>query len=360
MEVRRPARGKARPREEPDPDQAAWEERLTKRFKHSPDWIEDEKAVVAKALRSGRKSVAEIARRLGGSKSLRQVAEYLERLELWSRVLGTPEQGGSQPREAKEVIGWFVLEEDKGAAASAQREDEEVTAANEAFEGHLARYTNISMRYKRYDAIIDAECTSLLAKVTSHSDKAAAARKLSAFVAQALDEFLRKVIHELLISGKLASTEYGHLKTRGWLIADEDVEVALERCGLPPTQHTTKTFERLLRRHLADDVFHKLCPRASPSPSPPSATTEPHTAADADSEIEKNGSGAASDTSASDETPGDETSSDETTSNETSSNETSSNEASSSGSPDNEPSGTGQTTAVSSGATCSRSRGHMA
>ncbi|KAJ2758222.1 hypothetical protein IWQ56_002432, partial [Coemansia nantahalensis] len=258
MEVRRPRKGKRSAGPNPDPDRAAWEGQLTKRYKCSPDWIDDEKAVVADALSTGRKSVAELTRRLEGSKSLRQVAEYVERLELWSRVLGPLDPDMQPPPEAEEVIGWFVLEEERSAAAAAQREDEE--AAGPAGKPGAA---GIPLRYRRHDRLIDAECASLLAKIAGHTDKAGATRKVGAFVGQALEEFLRKVLHELAISGKLASTAYGHLQPAGAVEA-ADVGIALERCRLPPTQPVQTTFRRFARRHLLDRVFHELYEPESP------------------------------------------------------------------------------------------------
>ncbi|KAJ2689936.1 hypothetical protein H4R19_006463 [Coemansia spiralis] len=281
MEVRGPQKAtEDTPPATPDPNREMWEARPVKRYKSSPAWIDDEKAVVAEALSTGRKSVAELVRRLGGSKSLRQVAEYVERLELWSRVLGPPESGAAPVPEAEEVVGWFVLDEERAAAAAAQHEDME--AAAHSGEANAA---GIPRRYQRHDRLIDAECADLLAQIASRRADAGAARSVGAFVGQALEEFLRRVIHELAISSRLAGTGYGGLRL-GRPVDDGDVEAALERCRLPATQPVQATFQAFVRRHLDPD----LEPPTSPLPSDPSSG-ESSAAADSDSQRRAAGSG---------------------------------------------------------------------
>ncbi|KAJ2783633.1 hypothetical protein H4R18_001612, partial [Coemansia javaensis] len=202
------------------------------------DWTKAEERTVARALRTGRKSVAEIARRLEGSKSLRQVAEHLERRELWSRVLGAPARGGP---EAEEVMAWAVAAEDAAAAADGQEEDRAAASDNEQFEEHMGRATAIGERYRCGWALINAEFATVLTRIVAHDDAAWTTHKASAFAGEALEALVRRVVRELAATATPARAA-----------ARRDVDAALERCGLPPARPAQATLAAVLRRHVAD------------------------------------------------------------------------------------------------------------
>ncbi|KAJ2347599.1 hypothetical protein GGF43_004722, partial [Coemansia sp. RSA 2618] len=92
-----------------------WLARRAQPYARTQEWTQEEKDLVLARLSGGRKPLLEITRALNGTKSLRQVTEYIEHLEFWSRVLEKP-AGDPEPPKAKESSERQVEAEEVEAA----------------------------------------------------------------------------------------------------------------------------------------------------------------------------------------------------------------------------------------------------
>ncbi|KAJ2322956.1 hypothetical protein IWW51_003983 [Coemansia sp. RSA 2702] len=93
------------------------------------EWSAEEKQLVLAKLSTGRKPLMEIVHALNGTKSLRQVAEYIEYLDLWSRMLGKRSKKRPASKiEAKEIGLEQIIQEDLKAAHKAAASDAKAKA----------------------------------------------------------------------------------------------------------------------------------------------------------------------------------------------------------------------------------------
>ncbi|KAJ2725552.1 hypothetical protein GGI07_001180 [Coemansia sp. Benny D115] len=162
-------------------------------------WTEAEKELVFEKLQNGRAPITEITQHLGGTKSLRQVAEYLEYLHFWSTLLHDPKDPLPEPPEAicddpldpvDEQIQENKLQEEARA--------DDFNTKIEAFRRNkllTQRNKRLSEEGRKY-LMFDSEFGDLLAQMVTGSDDAKVPPDTFILLYEILHEFVSRVMRE--------------------------------------------------------------------------------------------------------------------------------------------------------------------
>ncbi|KAJ2157871.1 hypothetical protein GGF46_004185 [Coemansia sp. RSA 552] len=238
------------------------------------EWTAEEKRVVAGELQHGRKSPMAIVRALNGSRSLGQVADYLEYLELWTRILGPPpNKAAKHTPEAEEVRSSHVQAETREALRNCRKEDE---SALEMEPLYLQGIESAACRTQHHD-LINQEYATLLGTVMSRNKHQWITGSGTAELGTALDEFLHRVIFQIINCIPFVYERRHSSRTRLVHVKPVHVHTALrlanQAAGAPPAQ----IFAGVLRRNLDADRLEALSCASDSSESssgPGSGSTE--------------------------------------------------------------------------------------
>ncbi|KAI8321730.1 hypothetical protein GQ54DRAFT_304584 [Martensiomyces pterosporus] len=240
-----------------------------KRPAHSHDhrcstWTDAEKERVFEKLRRGRVSAVEIAKHVGKTKSLRQVAEYLEYLQFWSHALGDHANSDDTGAGSDEECTTESSDEEGTAESS----DEEAAALLEAkADDHdmlkkSKLYSN-SIKYvppSRAPAAVRKHNTfnsgfgNLLAKLVYADDRAQVVPTTFIHLYVDLVVFLRKVLVEVAIrSAVTGETNTSYMVPRTG-VKKHTVRQALRSCGFDRGKPAPDLLAALLDKYLDKGV----------------------------------------------------------------------------------------------------------
>ncbi|KAJ2660386.1 hypothetical protein IWW48_002970 [Coemansia sp. RSA 1200] len=234
-------------------------------------WTEDEKTQVLEILKHGRVSPMTIVARLGHTKTLGQVAEFLDYMEFWSAALDTPESRHerlqsasmevSEPRKRDDIM---YKEEEQGDDENSRIKvpeqlhhgDPELLATNattgdgseeEQEEEH--REITAPMPLPRRD-LIDIRYLYFLGFLISGC-RLVATERITEMLKSHLKTLLQKVISDAIVRSKIATTSGNRhgIGTNG--ISRETVMLSLEACGWRTEEKTAhQTFNDLLDKYV--------------------------------------------------------------------------------------------------------------
>ncbi|KAJ2610999.1 hypothetical protein H4S08_003365 [Coemansia sp. RSA 1365] len=231
--------------------------------KRSEEWSKKEKKLVANSLKRGRKSVTNITQQLEGTKSLRQVAQYLETLDLWSHLLGSlppPEKRVRITREAKETPSETVKAENVNAQREIEAENPKMKAHDDKFRTQVANSDSREhkLHYKHYELINLENAYTLLQIVGGRRDCHISA-EATAFLGNALEEFLINVMREIFtVASQLHCQTFAVGSSSSNVIVKRMVHTALTTCGFPPGKSARLRVDELIAKHVSPQVLSKL------------------------------------------------------------------------------------------------------
>ncbi|KAJ2121445.1 hypothetical protein IW147_004259 [Coemansia sp. RSA 720] len=178
---------------------------------HTNGWTDAEKELVQTTQRTGRKSLMHITRALNGTKTLRQVAEYIEYLEFWSRMLEQPVEE-AEFSEAEEASEEQITAEEIQSVQSGKDIDVQVKADANA------------LRTERSD-MIDARQVQRLARRKWINKPVRTLQDTVACLDEALRNFVQHVLFHVSVEAELAGVAK---------VQPENISAALRASGLSP------------------------------------------------------------------------------------------------------------------------------
>ncbi|KAJ1725081.1 hypothetical protein LPJ53_000732 [Coemansia erecta] len=219
-------------------------------------WTRAEKDRLFESLKSGRVSIAKAAQCVGETKSLRQVAEYIEYLQLWSKLIDNmpPHKQEAAPR----MPAPEAEESDGGSSSDMASDADEDCSADVCPEPSTAA---ISM--------FDQSFADLLAKMCTGDDDAAVDKSTYAALRSILTDFLSSVLKE---STYIATISKGtnHADANSTLrlnLHKEAVTESLQACGYGEYMYAgdpARPMDRLIAEYLDDTVASALLPEPEP------------------------------------------------------------------------------------------------
>ncbi|KAJ2450366.1 hypothetical protein EV183_004349 [Coemansia sp. RSA 2336] len=186
--------------------------------KRTSEWTQSEKDAVLDKLMAGRKPLTELTRALNGTKSLRQVAEFIEKLEFWKQIISQDQEHQIEHEEAEEASDVQILTEDMQASRLGS-EDRDLLNPQPA-----------KRRKNNVDDVIQQRTLQRVVKRIADNRNIKIDDETFVFVEEQLHGFLRKIIFQLAIEAKLTymgSRSNG--KTR--VIQLEDMRRVLQEHG---------------------------------------------------------------------------------------------------------------------------------
>ncbi|KAJ2807940.1 hypothetical protein H4R20_001073 [Coemansia guatemalensis] len=231
--------------------------------KRSEDWSKEEKKVVARALKRGRKSITNVTRELGGTKSLRQVAQFLERREFWSNLLGKlppPDNEVRSIHEAKEVLPETLDAESIKAQKKIDAKVSELNARDDEFRAKVEENkSEIRASHYRYYELIKFEYLDTLLQIIHGKEDCYVAAETVAFLGRTLEEYTRNVMRELItVASQIQNNTFPEESARSNVVNERTVHTALTTCGYLSRKPAHKLAEELIARHVSPWVFHQL------------------------------------------------------------------------------------------------------
>ncbi|KAJ1892684.1 hypothetical protein LPJ66_006195 [Kickxella alabastrina] len=231
-------------------------------------WTEAEKERVFEKLQTGRVSITSIAEHVGPTKSLGQVAEFLEYMQLWSRLLPASEEPLPPPPEAEcaPVDPLVSIKEEAKIIMSAHREDKETIEGFATNEIEILRYmhrlSDTAIRFKMFDTKFGL----LLAQMLAGKDETAVAIEAYAELGKALEFFVRKVYKEA-ISICAFYRPFKFFDTRKIFSMNKDhINEAVVACGFEVGKPFPVLMNELLEKYVDDDVLAELAAQNTSEP----------------------------------------------------------------------------------------------
>ncbi|KAJ1763319.1 hypothetical protein GGH19_002452 [Coemansia sp. RSA 1807] len=178
---------------------------------HTDGWSEAEKELVQATQNTGRKSLMHITRALNGTKTLRQVAEYIEYLEFWSRMLEQPADEAVFA-EAEETSEEQITTEEIQSVQSGKDIDVQVKADAQA------------LRTERNDTI-DARHVQRLARSKRTNKSVRTLQDTVVCLDETLRSFVQHVVFHVSVEAELAGVTK---------VEPENISAALRASGLSP------------------------------------------------------------------------------------------------------------------------------
>ncbi|KAJ2147561.1 hypothetical protein IW136_000029 [Coemansia sp. RSA 678] len=178
---------------------------------HTDGWTEAEKELVQTTQSTGRKSLMHITRALNGTKTLRQVAEYIEYLEFWSRMLEQPADEAAFA-EAEETSEEQITTEEIQSVQSGKDIDVQVKADAQA------------LHTERNDTI-DARHVQRLARRKRTNKSVRTLQDTVACLDETLRSFVQHVVFHVSVEAELAGVTK---------VQPENISAALRASGLSP------------------------------------------------------------------------------------------------------------------------------
>ncbi|PIA15159.1 hypothetical protein COEREDRAFT_88019 [Coemansia reversa NRRL 1564] len=246
-----------------DPQKNLWISHNPTARKRTEDWSKKEKKLVAKALKRGRKSVTSITQQLEGTKSLRQVAQYLETLDLWSHLLGSlppPEKRVRLTREAKETSSKTITTENVNAQRAIEAENPKMKAHDDKFRAQVENSDSEDhkLHYKHYE-LINLENADTLLQIVGGRRDCCISVEAAAFLGNALEEFLINAMREIFtVASQLHCQTFAMGSSSSNIIYERMVHTALTTCGFPPGKSAQLKSDELIAKHVSPRVLSKL------------------------------------------------------------------------------------------------------
>ncbi|KAJ2651100.1 hypothetical protein IWW40_001868 [Coemansia sp. RSA 1250] len=186
--------------------------------KRTAEWTQSEKDTVLDKLKAGRRPLTELTQALNGTKSLRQVAELVEKLEFWKQIISQDPEHQVVHEEAEEATGVQILAEDMQASRLGSE-------ARDALKAQPAKRLKNSA-----SDVIQQRTLQRVVRRMARDRSARIPDETFTYVEEQLRGFLRAIVFQLAIEAKLTYTGSGsNGKTR--IIQLEDMKGALQECG---------------------------------------------------------------------------------------------------------------------------------
>ncbi|KAJ1966308.1 hypothetical protein GGI12_000151 [Dipsacomyces acuminosporus] len=234
-------------------------------------WTDAEKERVFEKIQKGKASVAEIARHVGNTKSLRQVAEYIEYMQFWSTVIasdsGVERQAKEEEQEEGEEHaaafvdnvdsdgkqdGLSISDEERDALAAAESDDREMLQKSALYTASLGLAGGQASAASRKYSTFNARFGNLLAKLVLGDDNAQVVPTTFIHMYIDLVLFLRKVLVQVAVrSAATANADTSYVVPR-LLVKKKHVLHALRSCGFDRGKPPADLFATLVGRYLGE------------------------------------------------------------------------------------------------------------
>ncbi|KAJ2083910.1 hypothetical protein H4R24_000440 [Coemansia sp. RSA 988] len=231
--------------------------------KRTEDWSKEEKKVVTRALKNGRRSVVNLTKQLRGTKSLRQVAQYLERQEFWSNLLGKlppPDNQSRSIREAKEVSSKKIDAECLNTQEVITVENSGLKAQSDAFRAQVEGSAGEirAYHYKHYELIKYDYLNTLLQVIREDNDCSISAEAVT-FLGRVLEEYVRNAMREILtVAPQLGYHTFAEKPTDSSVVTKKMVLTALNTCGYSSGKPASKIAEEIIARNVPSWALRKM------------------------------------------------------------------------------------------------------
>ncbi|KAJ2752203.1 hypothetical protein H4S06_003975, partial [Coemansia sp. BCRC 34490] len=206
-------------------------------------WTADEKNQVFEILKHGRVPPMTIVARLGHTKTLGQVAEFLDHMEFWSAALDTPESRHERLKSASMEVSLPRRRDDIMYREEVEEKEEEEEDVEDQ------REITVLMPTPRR-RLVDIRYLYLLGFLISGC-KLAATERIAEMLKSHLTAFLQKVISDAIVRSKIASTSGNRHGIGANEISRGTVLSSLDACGWRAEGKTPlQTFNDLLDKYV--------------------------------------------------------------------------------------------------------------
>ncbi|KAJ1799806.1 hypothetical protein LPJ59_001572 [Coemansia sp. RSA 2399] len=214
----------------------------------STEWTSAEKEQVFDILKHGRVPAMTIVQRLGYTKTLGQVADFLDHMEFWATALDTP---SARHKRLKTTADCDIVE--SNASYIAYEED----AANriitkKQLDSEMTESEQLELKEQQanYDSrVFSKEFVRLLASVTSRGTTVYVGHNAMAKLNVYMVRFLQRVIGDIVARTKIASTSASRYRSRGLKVSEAIARDSLAACGYSGAD-LMQSFNDLLDRHV--------------------------------------------------------------------------------------------------------------
>ncbi|KAJ1993538.1 hypothetical protein GGI25_002714 [Coemansia spiralis] len=239
----------------------------TAESKHTDTWTEEEKEKIFKILEHGRISAMAITRRLGHTKSLRQVAQFLDHMEFYATALDSPESRRKRfeylDNEASALHCAEKVEEDRAALDEAWSEEQDLKRLESQYRGLLQNSArSVKTAAKKYK-VLDHSYSDLLAKIVSGNGDATVSTLSMMELHGYLTEFVRKIIKDVIVRAKIACQPTYRYGTKINNIDSAYIKASLAACSAkvenrPPKQVFGSLLEKYVDSDSLIDIYGSL------------------------------------------------------------------------------------------------------
>ncbi|KAJ2570846.1 hypothetical protein IW140_002034 [Coemansia sp. RSA 1813] len=204
-----------------------------------------------------------IVRRLGHTKTLRQVAEFLDHMEFWAAALDTPKTRHKRLKLADRD----VIEADELAIAKEEPLSETVIRKKEILlerqgpeqqepDGQLEhgkqeeQMKGIVLPRVSRGMMLNRRFARLLASITVGADHATIGIDVIGELYAYLIEFVQNVVGDIIVRTKVASTPTNRYTSKNLKVGEAITREALAACGCRTDKSTMQTFSNLLDKYV--------------------------------------------------------------------------------------------------------------